>query len=291
MRAIALVTLLAAAAASGCGGASGYGSGGSATQAPGPGAAGVVALSISSGSFKGPSSVKGGLLTLQLTNTGSAPHSAQLIRLEGGHTIAQAVAALSAQTTATPDWLRAEGGVGLVRPSARASATMLLAPGAYAVLDLTGAQEHQIGSPVVMPLTVTAGAAASLPGAATTITAVAPGPARYRWQISGPLKVGANAVRFVSEGASAVHELTAVRLPGSRYAGQFVKALEGTGPPPSFVDRTTTQQTAVLDGGKSLLTTLTFTRPGTYVFFCHLSDRSGGRPHFAEGLLSTVVVR
>ena len=290
MRAAALVALLAAAAASGCGGGSGYGSGGGA-QAPGPAAAGVVALSIASGSFKGPSAVKGGLLTLRLTNAGSAPHSAQLIRLDGGHTIAQAVAALSAQTTATPDWLRAEGGVGLVRPRARASATMVLPPGAYAVLDLTGAQEHQIGSPVVMPLTVTAGAAAPVPAAATTITAAAPSPNRYRWQISGPLKVGANAVRFVSEGASAVHELTAVRLPGNGYAAQFVKALEGTGPPPSFVDRTTTQQTAVLDGGKSLLTTLTFARPGTYVFFCHLSDRSGGRPHFAEGLLSTVVVR
>src|ERR1700694_694267 len=143
----------------------------------------------------------------------------------------------------------------------------------------------------VRPPRAPAGAPAPVPPAATTITAAAPSPNRYRWQISGPLKVGANAVRFVSEGASAVHELTAVRLPGNGYAAQFVKALEGTGPPPSFVHRTTTQQTALLDRGQSLLTTLTFARPGTYVFFCHLSDRSGGRPHFAEGLLSTVVVR
>jgi hypothetical protein len=47
----------------------------------------------------------------------------------------------------------------------------------------------------------------------------------------------------------------------------------------------------VLDGGKSLTTQFTLSRPGTYIFFCHLTDRDGGKPRFAEGLLTTVTVK
>src|SRR5450755_2635044 len=58
----------------------------------------TLALSISevgkTAKFAGPASVQGGPVTVQLANNGRAPHGAQLVRIEGAHTIEQALKAL-----------------------------------------------------------------------------------------------------------------------------------------------------------------------------------------------------
>jgi hypothetical protein len=240
-------------------------------------------------SFAGPSSISGGLVTLQVKNTGKAPHSAQLIRIEGNHTVQEALAALGSESHKTPAWLRAEGGVGQVAPSATASSTMILQAGSYAAVDVIAAMEGK-GPPIVHPFSVSAGNYGVLPATPTTITAANPSKDHYKWEISGPLKSGANVITFASKGQTALHELTAVRITSNQSIPTLVNALEHNGPPPSYIDTSTLQQTSVLDGGKSLTTQLTFSKPGTYVFFCHLTDRDGGKPHFAEGLITTVKV-
>jgi hypothetical protein len=256
----------------------------------------TFALSISeagnAAKFAGPASVKGGLVTVQLTNTGKSLHGAQLIRILNNHTIVEAVKSIASESHKVPNWLRAEGGVGAAAPGTSASATVSLPAGSYAVVDFAGAQEGHGGPPAVAPLAVTPGQGGILPTTGTTITAAAPSKDHYKWEISGPLKVGANAVTFVSKGRSTLHELGAVRITGNESTAQLVKALESHGPPPSYVDPQARDQTAVLDGeGKALTTQLTLSKPGTYVFFCHLSDRNGGKPHFAEGLITTVKVQ
>jgi hypothetical protein len=257
----------------------------------------TLALSISeagkSSKFAGPASIQGGLVTVQLTNNGRTPHGAQLVRIEGAHTIEQALKTLGGESHKTPGWLRAEGGVGAAAPGSSASATVKLPAGSYAVVDVAGAESRQGGGggPAFAPLTVTPGQAGALPSTTTTITAAAPSKDHYKWEISGPLKVGANDVTFASKGSSALHELNAVRITGNESTAQLVKALESNGPPPSYVDVTSNDKTAVLDGGNSLTTQLTLSKPGKYVFFCHLTDRDGGKPHFAEGLITTVTVQ
>lgn len=284
--------LVAAMSVAGCGSSTKTGTTASAQPAPTS-----LALSISetgkSAKYAGATAVKGGLVTVQLTNNGKAPHGAQLIRILGGHTIAQALMTLGGESSKTPSWLRAEGGVGLASPGSTASATVSLPTGSYAVVDLAGAEagKGQGGPPAVTPLNVTPGQAGTLPATGTTITAAAPSKDHYKWEISGPLKVGTNAVTFASKGNQAIHELTAVRITGNESTAKLVKALESNGPPPSYVDRETKVQTAVLDGGKSLSTQFTLSKPGTYVLFCHLTDRDGGKPHFAEGLITTVTVQ
>jgi hypothetical protein len=240
--------------------------------------------------FTTPGTVSGGLVTVQVHNTAKAQHSVQLIRVIGGHTIPQALAALGSQSHKTPSWLRAEGGVGLLEPSETGSATMVLAPGKYAAVDVAAAMEGK-GPPPVLPFTVTTGNYGALPATATTVTAANPSKDHYRWQVSGPLKTGANQITFVSKGKTALHELGAVRITGNESIPTLVKALESNGRPPSFVDFSTVRNTAVLDGGRSLTTTLTLSKPGTYIFFCHLTDRDGGKPHFAEGLITKVKVQ
>jgi len=255
----------------------------------------TLALSISeagdASKFAGPASIAGRVVTVRLTNNGRSPHGAQLVRILGGHTIEQALKTLGSQSHKTPAWLRAEGGVGVALPGSSASATVILPAGHYAVIDFAGAEESKGGPPAFAPLTVTAGRAGALPSTGTTITAANPSKDHYKWQISGPLKVGANAVTFVSKGSSALHELNAVRITGNESTAQIVKALESNGPPPSYVDPASKDKTAVLDGGRSLTTQLTLSKPGRYVFFCHLTDRDGGKPHFAEGLITTVTVQ
>jgi hypothetical protein len=67
------------------------------------------------------------------------------------------------------------------------------------------------------------------------------------------------------------------------------KELAKEGPPPSYVDFEGAQSTAILDGGRSQTTTLDL-KPGRYLFFCPLTDRDGGKPHFEEGLLAVETV-
>ena len=85
-----------------------------------------------------------------------------------------------------------------------------------------------------------------------------------------------------------LHLIAAFRLTGKATNAQIIKALKSNGPPPRFVDRTSFYSTPVLDGGLSQTTPLPLTRPGRYVLFCPINDRNGGKPHFEEGLLTTV---
>jgi hypothetical protein len=255
----------------------------------------TLALSISearkTSKYAGAASVNGGLVTVRLTNNGKAPHGAQLIRILGNHTIPQALMAVGGPSGKSPNWLHAEGGVGFAPPGRAVDATVDLPAGNYAVADVAGAQAGQGGPPAFAPLTVTPGRPGALPATATTVTAAAPSKDHYKWEISGPLKVGANTVTFVSKGKQTLHELTAVRVTGNPSNAQIVRDLGSNGPPPSYVDQESAAQTAVLDSGKALTTQLTLAKPGTYVLFCHLKDRDGGKPHFAEGLLTKVTVK
>jgi hypothetical protein len=230
-------------------------------------------------------------VTVQLTNNGKTLHGAQVIRIGGSHTIEEAVKSIASESHKVPSWLHAEGGVGGAVPGQAAAATVSLQAGNYAVVDFAGAQEGHHGPPAIAPLTVTPGQEAAVPVTGTTITAANPRKDHYKWEISGPLKAGTNAITFVSKGKSALHEISAFRITRNESTAQLVKALESNGPPPSFVDQTSRFGTAVLDGGKSLTTQMALLKPGKYVFFCHVTDRDGGKPHFAEGLITTVTVQ
>ena len=81
-----------------------------------------VSITISeagkSAKYSMPATIKGGLVDLTVTNSGKAPHGAQLIRLEGNHTPAEALKTITNNNpnTKAPGWLRAQGGVGPIPP-------------------------------------------------------------------------------------------------------------------------------------------------------------------------------
>jgi hypothetical protein len=257
--------------------------------------ASTLALSISesgkSAKFTAPPSAKGGLVTVRLTNNGKKPHGAQLFRITGGHTVQDALRATAGESSKTPDWIRAEGGIGAANPGETASATMNLAAGKYAVADFASGPEESSGPPVIAQMTITPGASASLPATDTTITAAAPAEDKYKWQISGPLKTGSNEITFDSKGKDALHHVVAVRVTADVPLGKVVKDFEKEGPPPSYIDPSVQYASSMIDGGKSETTDLILPKPGKYIFLCHLTDRDGGKPHFAEGLITKVNVQ
>ena len=115
---------------------------------------------------------------------------------------------------------------------------------------------------------------------------------KYRWDLSGSgLKPGVQNITFVSKGKTALHLIGAFRLSGPASNAQILKALKSNGKPPKFVDQSSFTESAVLDGGKSQTVQYALKSPGTWVLFCPISDREGGKPHFEEGLLKQVTVK
>ncbi|HVS28794.1 MAG TPA: hypothetical protein VHE14_04530 [Solirubrobacteraceae bacterium] len=259
--------------------------------------ANASALSLSIGEsgkaarFTAPASAVGGLVELRLTNTGKAPHAAQLVLIRGNHTAQDALKQLGSHSNKTPAWLRAEGGLVGVPSGQRAATTLNLPAGKYVVVDVGGGPGGP-GPPAFAQFTLTPGKAGSLPSTPTTVTAANPSKDRYKWQISGPLNAGANRITFVSKGKSALHVLVAARVTGNPSKATILTALKKSkGRLPAFVDKTSLSSTAVIDGNRSQVTALQLRRPGQYALFCPLNDRDGGKPHIAEGMLTTIIVK
>jgi hypothetical protein len=290
--AMAALTLVAALALAACGSSSkkSNSSGAGKAGATGAGLDLSIAETGKTAKYTLPKTVTGGLQTLTLANKGKKPHGAQLVRLEGNHTPQEALKQIASQSNKTPSWLRAEGGLGPVPPGKTADATLMLKPGKYVVFDPPQGPSGPSGAPAYSQLTVAGGAGGALPNTPTTITAANPGKDKYRWDVSGQLTTGLQNVTFVSKGKDALHLIGAFRLKGNPSQAEILKALGSNGPPPKFIDQSSFFSTAILDGGKSDTTSLNLPKPGTYVLFCPLADREGGKSHDQEGLITKVQV-
>ena len=85
--------------------------------------------------FEAPASIEAGLVEISFTNSGKAPHEGQLLRLEGGHTAQEALEAVTGESGKIPDWVIAAGGAGSAQPGETLSATQVLEPGSYGIID------------------------------------------------------------------------------------------------------------------------------------------------------------
>jgi hypothetical protein len=236
--------------------------------------------------FTIPASGKGGLTQVVLVNSGKSAHSAQLVLVTGGHTVAEAAKQIGGNSDKTPNWLRAEGGVGTTLGGQTGTAIVNLPKGTYAIVDTSSRGN---GPLAYGQTTLSKGKTGKVPKYAAHITGLSTGKDKYAWRITG-LKVGTNPLDFVSKGKSTIHAAVALKIKGNPSLDAIRKALQSnSGPPPSFIASSQPADTAALDGGKSVATSLTLTR-GQYVFFCPLTDRDGGKPHFLEGMIKKVTI-
>jgi hypothetical protein len=244
--------------------------------------------------YQVPKSAEGGLVEVTLKNEGKAPHGVEFIRYTGNRSLAEVLKQLGGESEKIPSWVKLQGGIGSVPGGQVGSATVNLPAGNYVLADLASFAEPsgEGGPPATAGMELTGGESDELPDTEATVTATNPAKDRYKWEFSG-LKTGKNEVTFNSKGKEAVHLILAVPLKGKvPPLSQIKKALgkEG-GPPPPYVEPKGIQSTAVLDGGLSQTTTLELKTPGKYLFFCPLTDRDGGKPHFEEGLLAIQTVK
>jgi hypothetical protein len=280
-----LATIGAAAAIAGCGGGS---SSNPTTLSLKIGETGKTA------SFQAPKTAKGGLVKVELTNQGKAPHGVQFIQYASGHTMAEVLQLLGGQTNVIPPWVKLEGGVGSIPGGQTGTATVNLPQGNYVLVDAAalGGSGPSSGPPATSGMTLSGGSTGDLPSTDAQVSANTAGKDKYKWDISG-LKTGTNQVTFNSKGQDAVHTIIAVPIKGQAPPlSQIKKDLASNGPPPAYVDQSGIQSTALLNGGLSQTTTLDLKKPGQYVFFCPLKDRDGkGKSHDQEGLLAVQTVK
>jgi plastocyanin len=233
-----------------------------------------------------PKSVRAGLVTVELTNTGKAFHEAQLIRLEPGHTPEEALKVIAAEGAPSPGWIHVAGGTGPAPPGGKRSATQRLRPGKYIAYDAPFQNE---GSGLKFGLASfsvegPANDSGELPKAVAKIEAY-----EYGFRTSG-LTVGKNTIEFSNTGTEPHHVIAVPYKPGATLAEvrqAFMRKNGGTPP----LDFQHVAYTARIDGGTKQTTELDLDKPGKYALLCFVSDRKGGPPHVAHGMIAEITVR
>lgn len=238
-----------------------------------------------------PKEIEGGAVDLTLDNSkNQAPHDAQLVRLEGGHTYAEAAPILNSDAPQEiPDWIQGYGGIGETSPGQTGTSTVKLDEGHYVLQDDA---ENGAKSPPYTEFDVKDTNDADLPDTDAKVIAATTDsgdPAHeYEWQTEG-LKAGVNTITFDAQGDKALHVLVAAPINGNATIDQVAQELDSNGPPKS-IDFEASNSTSVIDGGKQEVTTLDL-KPGRYAFICFLPDRDEpDKPHFKQGLLKEVTI-
>ena len=239
-----------------------------------------------------PATIEAGLveISLQVDTPAAEEHQAQFIRVDGDQTLAEALEVLTSEDgAATPSWLFAAGGVGSSKGNTTVAVTQILQPGTYYVFDLGEGEGDSVpsfaeqGATATIEVTGDVGDA-ELPESDATVTTT-----EYSFATDG-LVVGPNRIRFDNSGDE-LHHIIAIPYESGATLEQ-VKAFATSdappdGPPP--VDFARASVTAALEGGDSQITEL-FLDSGKYAFICFVSDRAGGPPHAAKGMINEVVV-
>ena len=231
-------------------------------------------------------SVPAGLVTAELTNTGKVFHEAQLIRLDAGHTPDEALRVIASEGAPSPAWIHAAGGTGPAPPGGSSSATQRLRPGNYIVYDAPFMNEGRGVQFGVATFKVDGQAdGRELPKSTAKVEAY-----EYGFRASG-LRTGNNTIEFSNTGEEPHHLIAAPYKSGATLAAvrrAFTRERSGAEQPLDFEH---TSYTARIDGGTKQITELHLDKPGRYALLCFVSDREGGPPHVAQGMITEFTVR
>jgi hypothetical protein len=239
----------------------------------------------------GPDTVEAGLTEITLKNSGKGPHDAQILRVEGDRTVDEVLSNSTdgKEGAPIPEWISGGGGLGTTAPGKSATVTQVLEPGTYYVIDTESGQgsekqNSRLGG--VAKLEVTGEqSTAKLPETDATITAK-----DFSFDASG-IEAGTNTLTFANNGEQ-LHHLVAMPLAKGATIDQakefFTSDGEPEGPPP--VDFENGVSTAVIDGGEAQVAELDF-KQGKYALVCFITNRDGGPPHVAMGMIDELDVK
>lgn len=273
-----LAAVLALALFAGCGDDDDEGDGGGGGEAAAEAQPVDVTFS-GEGSFEGPKQIQAGLNEITFTNEGKDSADLQLIYVEGEHPLPEVEKAFQKAGAGTPfpDWFFGGGGVGTTEAGSSRTVTQVLQPGSY-----YGFNTEAGGKPPSIAFEVTGEEGdAELPEGEGTVSAF-----EYGFEAEG-LQAGTGQIRFDNTGAQP-HHVIAFPIVGDATLPEVEKFLKTEkGKPP--VDFEGIRSTAVLEGGTGQITDLEL-KKGRYAFVCFISDRQGGPPHVAKGMVSEIEV-
>ena len=228
-----------------------------------------------------PKSVDGGVVEITFKNSADSGQEAQLVKVEGDHSVDEVLKVIgSREPVPIPSWMKGGGGVGEIEPGKTATATQDLGAGKYYVV---GAAER--GKPPTATLTVEGEGGGELPKTDAKITAK-----DYSFTTSN-LKSGSKQVAFENTGRELHHVVALPMRKGATLADvKKFAASEGKsdGPPP--VEEKGARNSAVIDSGIRQVIDLPL-KKGNYALLCFITDRKGGPPHVAKGMVSQATVK
>jgi hypothetical protein len=247
--------------------------------------------STSGGSFQvtGGGPVEAGLVRVEYRNGTEEQADAQLIRMDDGHTLEEALTVIGSEGGVTPGWLHAEGGAGQIAAGATGIAELVLDEGTYYLVDVGEPEGDDVPSHAESGATATIEVSggdddAELPDVDASIEM-----ADYNFVTDG-LKAGANRFLLSNTGKEIHHTLIVPIEEGANFGDvrEFLTTEgEPSGPPP--VDFSQLTGTSALDGGREQIAELELAA-GRYAFLCFITDRAGGPPHVVKGMLREVTI-
>jgi plastocyanin len=231
--------------------------------------------------FEAPASAEAGLAEITLRNEGGKAGDLQLIRVEGDRSPEEVIEGLgkAMKGQAFPEWFFAAGGTGPVEAGQSETVTQVLEPGTYYAFDTEGGAPPKPKDAV--SLEVSGESSDEEIEADATIEAV-----DYGFESEG-LTAGSGQVAFQNTGAQP-HHVVYMPLKGDATAADVESFFETEKGKPPF-DEEKSQNTAVIEGGETQLVDLELEK-GRYVLLCFITDRKGGPPHVAKGMIDEVEV-
>ena len=270
----ALAALALAGFAAGCGDDDDDSDGGSAEVST----LAIEATSAKPPTFDAPETAEAGAAKIEFTNGTGDEVDGQLVRVDGERSDEDVIGELGRAMQGKPvaDWFHAAGGVGSTKPGETGSVTQVLEPGTYYVLGGEDAPKE------LAKITVEGEGGAELPESDGTVVAT-----DYAFEGEN-LKAGAQQIEMRNDGKEWHHFLAGELKKDASIedARKFLTSEEG---PPPFASEEGAVETTVMDGGVSQVVDVNL-KAGRYVFFCLISDRKGGPPHVAKGMISEVTV-
>ena len=235
------------------------------------------------GKLSGFQGAESGLTQISFTNDAKQKYDLQLVRIDGTHPLAEILKVVASDgPTPIPTWLHGAGGVGTTDPGKTGTVTQLIDGGNYYLV----ADPDQNGKHVTAKMTVSGGkATGELPTAASTVTA-----SEYKFTTSG-LKSGLHKLEFENGGRELHHAIFVPLKQGATIAQakKFFVSQGNSGGPPPFDETRNGPSTTVLDPGQKQVLDVKLD-PGKYALVCFISDRKGGPPHVAKGMITEVNV-
>jgi hypothetical protein len=243
-----------------------------------------VEVTASDTSFIAPDTVPAGVIEVRLTNRGTAPHSATLVRLDSGKTLSEWIDAYRGANLTRgprPSWATYHGGAMALGPAAAGKAVMSVEPGNYAWVcfmpDSTGTVDvlaHGHAHPfVVQPAGATAPANLPPPTASVRLT-------EYAVETDAPWRAGAHVIRIANAGVEPHHVLFFRIAPGRTMDDFSAWLRDGMqGEPPSTLEGAMGE---VSGGGEAYLEVEL--PPGEYALVCLVAGRDE-QSHVEKGMV------